>query len=344
MRVARFAIAAMAATMCPVSAVTVIATPVASAGTDPAVHDFGGQAMLVDGSVVQGWTINGLKKSSDTIPYDVQGTLWEATASDEALHDRAVPIVSNLNARTHNGHTYRALFQVATAEGVNPAALAPGEETTGKLYFDVTDEDPDSVVYNDGSQDRAVWAQPPPMPPAVVPTPLPSGSRATTNGTDAASPVAGIGTVPPPPSTQDAVLPAGRQGTPQLAASQGIPQPPGQQGSALPSASQGTPQLAASQGIPQPPGQQGSALPSASQGTPQLAASQGIPQPPGQQGSALPPASQGTPQLAASQGIPQPPGQQGSALPSAKEGGPPPAQTSPVLGPADGEPAAGFEN
>ena len=35
----------------------------------------GQQAKLVNGDVVQGWTITGLKPSSDAIPYTPQGTL-----------------------------------------------------------------------------------------------------------------------------------------------------------------------------------------------------------------------------------------------------------------------------
>jgi hypothetical protein len=39
------------------------------------------------------------------------------------------------------------------------------KKTTGKVYFDVTDDTPDSVVYNAGGQDLLVWVQPPPQPP-----------------------------------------------------------------------------------------------------------------------------------------------------------------------------------
>ena len=92
----------------------------------------------------------------------MSGTLWEATATDEALQGAVTPIVSNLNARATDGGTYRALFQVATPEGVNPSTLPPGQKTTGKVYFDVTGENPDSVVYNAGGRDLLVWVQPEP--------------------------------------------------------------------------------------------------------------------------------------------------------------------------------------
>lgn len=138
--------------------------PSESFGTPIAVADdlttttIGNQARLTAGNVAQGWTISNLKTSTDQIPYPVAGALWEATATDEAIEGSATPIVSNLNARASSGQTYRVLFGVATAQGVNPATLAPGQQTTGKVYFDVVGESPDSVVYNAGGQDllRAV--------------------------------------------------------------------------------------------------------------------------------------------------------------------------------------------
>ena len=45
---------------------------------------------------------------------------------------------SDFNARARNGETYRVLFGAATPQGVNPATIAQGQQTTGKLYFDVT--------------------------------------------------------------------------------------------------------------------------------------------------------------------------------------------------------------
>jgi hypothetical protein len=124
----------------------------------------GTQAKLVDGNVVQGWTISDLRPSSDAIPYPVAGTLWEATATDEALQGSVTPIVSNLNARARSGETYRVLFGVATPQGVNPATLPQGEKTTGKVHFDVTGDAPDAVVYSTGGQDLLAWAQATPAP------------------------------------------------------------------------------------------------------------------------------------------------------------------------------------
>ncbi|WP_413032491.1 DUF1942 domain-containing protein [Mycolicibacterium litorale] len=80
----------------------VIAAPIAGAESGapagPAINEIGQQADLVNGSVVQGWTVTDLKASTDTIPYPVRGTLWEATATDQALQGAATPIVSNLRS------------------------------------------------------------------------------------------------------------------------------------------------------------------------------------------------------------------------------------------------------
>lgn len=131
---AAFAAAAVAAA----GAITAFSAPTAIADDHSATvttTQLGSQAELHDGNVVQGWTVTGLKVSTDTIPAHINGTLWEATATDEALQGSATPIVSNFNARARNGDTYRALFGVATAQGVNPSTLSQGQQTSGKVYF-----------------------------------------------------------------------------------------------------------------------------------------------------------------------------------------------------------------
>ena len=153
----------LAAATVAAAGVVSIGAPTASADDAAATtHKIGDQAKVADGAVVQGWTVSDLRTSTDAIPYQVRGTLWEATATDEALQGAAIPMVSNLNARAEDGQTYRALFQVASPAGINPATLAPGQQTTGKVYFDVTGESPDSVVYNAGGRDLIVWVQPEP--------------------------------------------------------------------------------------------------------------------------------------------------------------------------------------
>jgi hypothetical protein len=253
----------------------------------------GSQAKLVDGNVIQGWTISDLRPSSDAIPYPVAGALWEATATDEALQGSATPIVSNLNARTRSGETYRVLFGVATPQGVNPATIAQGQKTTGKVYFDVTGDAPDAVVYSAGDQDLLAWAQ-------AAPAPRQSGSQGGTQWTPparsqasptpaatAATPatVAAPGTTPAPAATPVPAAP----GAPLPASAETVP------GAPLPAGSQGTPLPVGSQGTPLPAGSQGTPLPAGSQGTPALAPAEGAPAPAGATPTPLSPAGQGTP-------------------------------------------------
>lgn len=120
-----------------VTAGAVLGVPVAQADDDvaPTPVTLGQAAELINGSAVQTWTVSGLKPSGDVIPWHVNGTLWEATATNEAVQSSIQPVVSDLNARAHNGETYRVLFLAATPQGVNPAVLPPGAKTSGKVYF-----------------------------------------------------------------------------------------------------------------------------------------------------------------------------------------------------------------
>ncbi|WP_415794976.1 MPT63 family protein, partial [Mycolicibacterium frederiksbergense] len=204
----------------------------------------GSQAELVDGNVVQGWTVTGLKVSTDTIPYQPQGTLWEATATDHAIQGSAIPIVSNFNARARDGQTYRALFGVATAQGVNPATLAQGQQTSGKVYFDVTGSAPDSVVYATNATDLIVWVTPPPAPSGGAaaaggtwtyqsPATTPSTSSTETSTTETPAASADAEATTPAPTTVPAE--AGRQGTPlPEGTAETAPVPAGSQGTPLP--------------------------------------------------------------------------------------------------------------
>jgi len=275
---------AAAAAIAAAGSVGIIGAPIASA--DPSTTTIGSQAKLVDGNVVQGWTITGLKTSSDPIPYPVAGTLWEATATDEAIQGGATPIVSNLNARARSGQTYRALFGVATPQGVNPSTLTQGEKTTGKVYFDVTGDTPDSVVYNAGGEDVLVWVQPPPQP---------RSSGTSSSGARGQTSAAPVATTPGTPAV--AGSPAAATGT------EGAPLPAG--GAPLPSGSSGTPLPAGTPGTPAPAGTPGTPVPAGSQGTPLPAGTEGT-LPPAQEAPAVAPApaSQGTPLPAGSEGTP----------------------------------------
>ena len=277
-----------AATVATAGAVGLITAPT-SAAEDVTTTTVGSQAKLVDGNVIQGWTISDLRPSSDAIPYPVAGTLWEATATDEALQGSATPIVSNLNARARSGETYRVLFGVATPQGVNPATLPQGQKTTGKVYFDVTGDAPDAVVYSAGNQDLLAWAQ-------AAPTPRQSGTQGGTQwrppARSQASPAPAATPATPAPAATPAVpgttpAPAAPAATP-VPAAPGAPLPASAEaapGAPLPAGSQGTPLPAGSQGTPLPAGSQGTPMPAGNQGTPALVPAEG----------ALPPTGQGTP-------------------------------------------------
>ncbi|MBN2446175.1 MAG: DUF1942 domain-containing protein [Phycisphaerae bacterium] len=81
----------------------------------------GTEGQLVDGSVVQAWTISDLQPSADLIPHPFYETLWDATATDEAVKGAATPIGST-SMRVRNGQTYRALFAATTAAPATTAA------------------------------------------------------------------------------------------------------------------------------------------------------------------------------------------------------------------------------
>jgi hypothetical protein len=298
---------ALAATVAASGAIGIISAPITFAETT--TQTIGSEGKLVDGNVIQAWTISDLKPSTDVIPYQVSGTLWEATATDEAIQGAATPIVSNLNARAESGQTYRALFGVATPQGVNPATLGQGQETTGKVYFDVTGDKPDTVVYNAGGQDLLVWVQPPPSPPRTgtrSSTPYQSASPATSapaTTTPAPAPAAAEAT--PAPTTTPVVPP------PAPAGSQGTPLPAGSQGAPLPAGSQGTPLPPGSEVAPVPPTPGGAPRPASIQGAPTPAAPAPVPAPEGSQMPA-PEGSQGTPLAPGSEAMP--PGTEGTPV------------------------------
>ncbi|VBA68836.1 Immunogenic protein MPT63 [Mycobacterium pseudokansasii] len=244
------AVIAIAVPVCVGGAVSV---PVASAD-ESVIHQLGTPAQLVNGDVVQAWTITNLKPSTDSIPYPVAGTLWEAAATDVAVNGTVQPVVSNLKARAHSGQTYWVLFGVATPQGVNPATLSQGQQTTGKVYFDVTGDVPDSVVYNAGGPDLVVWVQPPP---SSTPQNASSGSAtpsgAMTGGATASTPAVpgSQGTPAAPGSTGTPVVP-GSAGTPVVPGSQGTPAAPGSAGTPVVPGNAGTPVVPGSQGTPVP--------------------------------------------------------------------------------------------
>lgn len=229
----KFSTAALAAAL----AAGVVGT--ATAAADPAdtnIHQSGTQATVADGGVIQGLTVSNLKPSSDVIPYQPAGALWEATVADEAIQGTVVPLIANFGARAATGQTYQALFSVPTAQGIPPATLTQGQKISGKLYFDVAGEAPNSVVYDNAGQGPVIWLM------APAPSSGSAGQGPTSGGVRAPAPSSGGGArTPAPPNrpttpggsrgTQlpEGTSPAGSQGTPATeapeGASQGTPLP-----------------------------------------------------------------------------------------------------------------------
>lgn len=137
-------------------AATVIGVGVAAGTVAPAsaannIKAFGEQETLNDsvtGAPMIGYTVSGLSPSSDAVPH--AGQLYAATITVEGLGGWATPLIPLFNARAESGQSYPVI-----GGGVAPAP--PGGQTTGKLYFGVVGDVPNSVVYNDGTQDLLVW-------------------------------------------------------------------------------------------------------------------------------------------------------------------------------------------
>ncbi len=152
---------AVAASAATVGASGIVGAPTAAADNYPVIEKFGTQEQLVDGAgtIVQGWTVEDVKPSSDRIPWPVHGRLWEATATVTALRGCPEPIISDMNARAPDGETYQALALAATPQGLNPRTICTPDQSTGKLYFDVIGRDPDGVVYSAGGRDLLFWVR-----------------------------------------------------------------------------------------------------------------------------------------------------------------------------------------
>ncbi|MGH3723259.1 MAG: MPT63 family protein [Mycobacterium sp.] len=202
----------------PITAAVVAAAAATGLALIPSAEadtSLGQQGRLTNGDVVQAWTISDLKVSSAQLPYQAKGTLWEATATDEAIQGSIIPIVANFNATAKDGETYRVLYGVATPEGVNPGTLSQGEKTTGKIYFDVTGAAPETVTYTSGDEDLLTWKPAP----AAAPAPR-SGGSSQQQGTN---PAPATSAAPTSATPTPAAAPAGSQGTPLPAGSQGTP-------------------------------------------------------------------------------------------------------------------------
>ena len=139
--------------------IAIFSAPIALA-VYPITGKLGSALTMTDsvGQVVLSWTVSDLKSSADTIPgYPVAGQLWEATATVNAIRGTVTPAISQFNARTADGINYRVLWQVAAPNCISGASIPEGQQSTGKIYFDVTGPSPTTVAMNNGMEDLLVW-------------------------------------------------------------------------------------------------------------------------------------------------------------------------------------------
>jgi Domain of unknown function (DUF1942) len=138
-------------------AATVISVGLNAGAVGPAsatdnIQPFGVQEKVRDalGNPMIGYTVRNFMPSSDPMPHN--GQLYEATLTVDAFGAWATPMIPMFNARAESSALYRVL------PGSGPGgAVPPGGNSTGKLYFDVVGDVPNSVVYNDGVRDLLAW-------------------------------------------------------------------------------------------------------------------------------------------------------------------------------------------
>lgn len=145
---------AIAATGIAAAGVFTAATAVAA----PTSGGFGTSEQLVTGPLITDYTVSNLRPANVTIPgYTPQGKLYEANITAEANSGTVTPVVADFNARAASGQQYRVIDTVPVPNGLSPAPILQGNQSTGTLYFDVTGPPPNQVVYNDGVQDLLLW-------------------------------------------------------------------------------------------------------------------------------------------------------------------------------------------
>jgi hypothetical protein len=108
--------------------------------------------------MVTDYTVGSLQPSSAMIPgFTPKGQLYQADITARSDGGIVTPVVSDFNARAANGQSYRVVDLVPVSNGLNPAPIIQGGQSSGTVYFDVTGQPPNGVVYNDGLQDVLMW-------------------------------------------------------------------------------------------------------------------------------------------------------------------------------------------
>lgn len=100
-----------------------------------------------------GYIVTNFMPSSAPVGHN--GTLYEATLTVQAFGDEVNPKIERFLTRAENGIGNPVI--VNAPGGIGVGQIPPGGSTTGKLFFDVFGEAPNSVVYNDGTRDILAW-------------------------------------------------------------------------------------------------------------------------------------------------------------------------------------------
>ena len=121
--------------------------------------------------------MSNLQPSSLSIPgYTPKGTLYQADITARSDGGVVTPMVKDFSARGPNGQIYQLIDKAQVPNGLNPAPIPQGSESSGTLFFDVTGASPNGVVYNDGLQDILIWTSN--MPGSPAPGASPSSAPA----------------------------------------------------------------------------------------------------------------------------------------------------------------------
>ncbi|RUP05585.1 MAG: DUF1942 domain-containing protein [Mycobacterium sp.] len=143
----------------------------------PSIEGFGTSQQLIDGPMITNYTVSSLQQSTVAIPgYTPKGTIYQASITARSDAGTVTPMVKDFSARGPNGQTYKLIDKASVPNGLNPAPIPQGSESTGMLYFDVTGAAPNGVVYNDGLQDILIWTSN--VPGSAAPGEVPTSSPA----------------------------------------------------------------------------------------------------------------------------------------------------------------------
>ncbi|ORA32855.1 DUF1942 domain-containing protein [Mycobacterium aquaticum] len=139
---------------------TAVATGIVTAGVlaaapalaDPEALQFGQSAEIPSPGGAIEYTVSNLQPSGHN------DGIWYSDVTAQAVNGLPTPNISDFNARAVNSSTY-ADMKGNEIDGLPNQAIAPGSQTSGRIYFDVRGGTaPDSVVYRDaGGTDKVVW-------------------------------------------------------------------------------------------------------------------------------------------------------------------------------------------